>query len=363
METRMDQEQKKKQPPKILIVDDISVNVKILENIIRAEGYEPLCALSVQQALDIMNETMPQLILSDFSMPGMDGLEFCKLLKSNPRTRDIPFLFITVADSREDKKAAFSAGAVDFIPKPFEPIEVVMRVNNQLNSYRIKQEMEDYNRLMHKMVAEQKKQMEKERESVLLALTKVMEKRNGHIGNHLEKVGYNCRLLAQSLQLIPRYEDLITDDFVETIGTAAKLHDIGNVIMPDEVLLEDGSGAGDKNVAIGYYAEEGAKILEEISMGSSNSRFLNMAVLITRYHHANWDGSGYPGDVAGEDIPLAARITAVVNDFDTLIWKQASKGDPSVEDSVRVINERSGTLYDPGIVTVFNKILKQLRTD
>lgn len=94
-----------KNPAKILIVDDLSVNVKILENIIQAEGHEPLCALSVQRALDIMNQTMPQLILSDFSMPGMNGLEFCKLLKSNPRTRDIPFIFITVANSGEDKRS------------------------------------------------------------------------------------------------------------------------------------------------------------------------------------------------------------------------------------------------------------------
>ncbi len=359
----MEQEHGRKQTPKILIVDDISVNVKILENIIRGEGYEALCALSVQEALDIMNETMPQLILSDFSMPGMDGLEFCKLLKSNPRTRDIPFVFITVADSREDKKAAFSAGAVDFIPKPFEAVEVVMRVNNQLNSYRIKQEMEDYNRMMHKMVAEQKKQMEKERESVLLALTKVIEKRNNHIGNHLDKVGYNCRLLAQSLQLLPSYEKLITDEFVETIGTAVKLHDIGNMIMPDAVLLENDNPEEKQSSAIGYYAEEGAKILEEISAGSANSRFLNMAILIARYHHANWDGSGYPENVGGKDIPLAARITSVVNDFDTLIWKQTSKADSPVEESVRIINERSGKLYDPDIVTVFNKILKQLRTE
>ncbi len=118
-----------KEKPKILIVDDISINVELMQDIIESEGYEALCALSVQEALDIMNETMPQLILSDFSMPGMNGLEFCRLLKSNQRTRDIPFIFITVANSREEKEQAFYAGAVDFIPKPFEPVEVIMRVN------------------------------------------------------------------------------------------------------------------------------------------------------------------------------------------------------------------------------------------
>ncbi len=356
-------EVEKKKPPKILIVDDLNVNVKILENIIQTEGYEALCALSVQEALDIMNQTMPQLILSDFSMPGMDGLEFCKLLKSNPRTREIPFIFITVADTSEYKKAAFLAGAVDFIPKPFERIEVVMRVNNQLNSYRIKQEMEDYNRMMHKMVAEQKKQMEKEQERVLFALTKVMEKRSPDIGSHLEKVGYNCRLLAQSLQLVPRYENLITDEFVETIGTAAKLHDIGNIIMPDKVLLGGSKAGKNPSKPIGIYAEEGANILEELVAENNNSRFLDMAILIARYHHANWDGTGYPEGVKGNNIPLAARITAVANDFDTLIWKQSFDKEVCVSESMRMISERGGTMYDPGIVDVFCKIQKQLRTE
>lgn len=356
-------EAEKKNPPKILIVDDLSINVKILENIIQAEGYEALCALNVEAALDIMKDNMPQLILSDFSMPGMDGLEFCKLLKSNPRTRGIPFIFITVADTSEDKKAAFLAGAVDFIPKPFDRIEVVMRVKNQLNIYRIKQEMEDYNRMMHKMVAEQKKQMEKERERVLLALTKVMEKRDPHIGSHLEKVGYNCHLLAQSLQLVPQYENLITDEFIETIGTAAKLHDIGNIIMLDNILLQEEGDEKNPNQAVGIYAEEGAKILEEIAVENDNSRFLDMAILIARYHHANWDGSGYPENVKGKEIPLAARITAVVNDFDTLIWKRSAGEDNCVAESMKIINERSGSMYDPGIVDVFNKIQKQLRKD
>ncbi len=344
---------------KILIVDDLEVNISILENIIRGEGYEPLCALNVQEALDIMGGTMPQLILSDVTMPGMNGLEFCKLLKSNPRTREIPVIFITVGDSREEKRAAFQAGAVDFIPKPFEPVEVIMRVKNHLENYRIKQEMENYNRMMHRMVEEQKKQMEKERESVLLALTKVIEKRNNRIGGHLDRVGYNCRILAQSLQLMPKYEYVISDDFIETIATAAKLHNIGNIIMPDEGLQE----GEDQSRGRGYYAEEGAKILEEISVGNDNSRFLNMAILIARFHHANWDGSGYPEHVKGTEIPIAARIAAIVNDFDTLMWRHYTEAYKTMEEAMELIKEKSGTVYDPNIFEVFNKIKRQLKTD
>lgn len=358
----MSAENNRNKPEKILIVDDLSVNVAILENIIQEEGYEPLCALSVQEALDIMNKTMPQLILSDYSMPGMDGMEFCKLLKSNPRTREIPFIFITVANSGEDKRAAFEAGAVDFIPKPFDRIEVVMRVNNQLNSYRIKQEMEDYNRMMHKMVEEQKKQVEKEQERVLLALAKIVEKRNDSGEGRLAKVGQNCRLLAQSLQLVPKYENQITDEFIESIATASVLHDIGSLLLPEGMYAKQESAEGMSREEIMRHTEEGAKILEEINGDNRTSPALDMAISIARYHHANWDGTGYPDNMKGTAIPLAARITAVVNDFDALIGSRNGKEGYSVEESVKIMNERSGTEYDPHIVEVFNKVFRQLKT-
>lgn len=359
----METGQKKKNVPKVLIVDDLEINVGILENIIRSADYEPLCALSVQKALDIMNETMPQLILSDLSMPGMSGLEFCRLLKSNPRTRDIPFVFITVADSREEKKEAFSAGAVDFILKPIDPVEVIMRVNNHINSYRIKKEMEDYNRQMHRMVAEQNRQMEKERENVLLALAGISEKRTMNMGRHLEKVGYNSHILAQSLQLVPKYEHQITDDFIEIIDTAARLHDIGNIVLPDEAVLRVDSEDEKEKELVWLHAEEGAKFLQEINEKLNHSRLLEMAIQIARYHHAHWDGTGYPKNVKENEIPLEARITAVVNGFDALVEGRRRGARVSVEESVRIINERSGIIYDPNIVEVFNKVLKQLRTD
>lgn len=359
----MKQDEKQNEKIKILIVDDLSVNVEILANIIEAEGYEALKALNVQEALDIMNETMPRLILSDITMPGMDGLEFCKLLKSNPRTRDIPFIFITVANSGPEKQTAFSAGAVDFIPKPFERIEVVMRVNNQLNSYRIKQEMQDYNRLMHKMMADQKKQMEKERENVLLALTKIIERRSPCKNHHLERVGQNCRVLAQSLQLVPEFENSITDAFIETIGTASRLHDIGNIVMPDALTDIETVPLEERQETLRRHTEDGARILEEINGDGGNSRFLNMAIVIARYHHAHWDGNGYPENTRGRDIPLAARITAVVNDFDALLVKYQDGTPESVEKCVKTIQERSGTYYDPGVVKVFCKVVKRLQTD
>lgn len=357
----METEYLKKESPKILIVDDISINVEILENILSNEGYEVLGALSVEEAINIMKKTLPSLILSDLSMPEIDGLEFCRMVKSNPKTRDIPFVFISVLDTSEEKEQAFLAGAVDYIPKPFDAVEVVMRVNNHLNSYRLQQEMASYNRMMHKLVEEQKKQIEREQENRLRALAKIMEKRNKGMRNRLENLGHNSKLLAQSLQLLPNYENEISDEFVETIEVASMLYDIGSIVIPD---ITDAKGNAENGINTEYirrHISEGAEILEEISSGQGNSRFLSMAIKIVKYHHSHWDGTGYPA-LRERDIPLEARITSLAIEFDVLTGKENDENAYSVEESIQIINEKGGKVFDPDIVKVFGKIWRQMKT-
>lgn len=357
----MRNEGNKKTSPKILLVDDIEINLDILESIIEEEGYEPLCATSVQEAIEIMNESLPQLILSDFSMPGMDGLEFCRLLKSNPRTRDIPFVFITVLDSSEEKEQAFLAGAVDFIQKPFDRVEVIMRVKNHLDIYQMKQEMESYNWRMHKLVSEQQKRIEEEQENMLYALAKIVEKRDLNTGQHLENVGYNSHLMAQSMQLLPEFENQITDEFVDTIEAASKIHDIGNIIISDKLLMKEGTLEDWERDIVQQHAEKGAKILEEICDNRKMSRFIDMAIRIARSHHERWDGTGYPENKKGNQIPLEARIVALVDTFDTLLSKRSYREAYSIEESIKIINEKRGTTFEPAIVDVFNKVWKRMK--
>lgn len=353
----MAQENVKKGRFKILIVDDIRMNVDILDNILTHEGYTTMCAVSVQEALDLVKTQKPTLVLSDLSMPEVDGLEFCRMLKANPRTRDIPFVFISVMNTSEEKEQAFLAGAVDFIPKPFDAVEVSMRVNNHLKTYQLQQEMADHNRMMHRMLEQQKEQIVQEQKNVLLALATLMQKRNAHMGGHLENVGYNCGLLAQGLQFLPQYENEITDEFIETIRVAAKIHSIGRFIAPQEE-----AAGGDPSEYLKKCAEEGASVLEEIGAGQETGRFLTMAIRIAKYYGANWDGTGYPA-IAGREIPLEARIVALVNGFDNLGVETDGRAACSIEESVRLIGEKSGTLYEPDIVNIFNKIWRKLRRD
>ncbi|MCM1058395.1 MAG: response regulator [Firmicutes bacterium] len=346
----------------ILIVDDIDMNVEILNNIISHEGYETMCAMNVRQALELMKEKLPALILSDLSMPDIDGLEFCRILKEDPATRDIPFVFISVLNTSEEKKQAFEAGAVDFIPKPFDPVEVIMRLSNHLNSYRMRQQMAEHNRMMHRLIESQQEQIEREQKNMLLAISKLMQRRNHAESCHLEKVGYNCGLLAQGLQLLSAYEDEINDEFVETIETAAKIHDIGGFVLSKDDFSDGGETKGRSREYIEKCADTASLVLEDICDGQKPGRFLSMAITIAKGHHAHWDGTGYPA-WKGKEIPLEVRIASVANDFDHLTAGEIDGEKHPVEESVQIINERGGTSYDPDIVMVFNKIWRQMRRD
>ncbi len=352
----METENSGKNAPTILIVDDISVNVTILENILTHEGYEAMTALSVQEALGLMKQTRPDLILSDLSMPEIDGLEFCRMLKNDQATRDIPFIFITVLNTSKEKEEAFTAGAVDFIPKPFDNVEVLMRVSNHLNSYRLQQEMSDYNRMMHKLVEDQKNQIEKEHTNVLRALSRIVKKLDPEGGKHRSNVGYNCNLLAQGLQFSPAYEDEITDEFVEAIGVAARLHDIGRFLVQEE------NSDRESMEYIKKCAEEGSSVIEEFGADQEHRGALEMTRCIARYHHAHWDGSGYP-QVQGRQIPLEARIAAVANDFDEMTAPKREGTALTPEEGQKRIKEMSGIYYDPDVVEVFDKLHSRMRTN
>lgn len=358
----MEAEYAKRETPIILIVDDISVNVAILENMLTHEGYETMSALNVQEALGLIRQTKPSLILSDLSMPEVDGLEFCKMLKRDPATRDIPFIFITVLNTSMEKEEAFKAGAVDYIPKPFDNVEVLMRVSNHLHGYRMRQEMANYNRMMHHLVEDQEKQIESSQANTLMALAKIMKRRNDDMGRHQDHVSYNCGILAQGLQFLPAYEDVITDQFVEAIGIAARLHDIGRFMMSDREEEEKAPLTRHDMEYAKTCSEEGAEILKELCGDQAGGYFLSMAVNIAKYHHAYWDGSGYP-DLAGDEIPLEARIVALANDFDNLVSETLETGVGSVEECVEQIDGKGGILYDPDVVNVFNKIWRQMRTN
>lgn len=356
----MENESKSGKVPQILIVDDVETNLLILENIIEGMGYIPKCAANAAEAASLISESLPQLVLLDVFMPEMDGYEFCERLKSNPLTRDIPVIFISAADSSEDKVRGFRLGAVDYIAKPFEITEVTMRVNNHLKLHEMQQELEMSNRRLHSVISSQARRIEDEQKNILYALAALTEQRDSDTANHMENVAYNCRMLAQSLQFSPEFTEEISEGFIDTIEVASRLHDIGKLRVPSDEIEEVRSGNQEEK-QVRHHAEQGAEILERVYENTPGNSFLPMAIEIARYHHACWDGSGYPGGISGKDIPLSARIATVADNFDTLTGEEGQEETYSPQESLRIIKEGSGMYFDPDIVGVFLKIKNQLR--
>jgi len=347
--------------PNILIVDDVESNLYLLTEMVRNAGYIARPVTNVKQAIAAIKSLPPHLILLDVSMPEIDGFEFCTMLKNSASTRDIPVIFISARNSTENKINGFKLGAVDYIEKPFEVEEVTLRINTHLKIYKMQQEFEVYNKKLYKIINDQMHKIYEEQKNILYALAKLTAKRDNFKPNHLECVGKNSKLLALSLQLTANYSDDISNSFIDTIELAAPLHDIGNVAISDGILLKRGKLTPSEMEIVRSHSDIGANTLQEIYTNSENNEFICMAIDIARYHHENWDGSGFPKGLAGEEIPLCARIVSLIDVYDILHSERSYRPAYPHEECLEIINQESGKKFDPNLVEIFNKICNQLR--
>ncbi len=357
--SKMDMMDRSGAKPEILIVDDVDANLMILENIIQEMGYIPKCATSANEAVALIAESKPQLILLDVFMPEMNGYEFCERLKEKPATRGIPIIFISAADSSEDRIKGFKLGAVDYIGKPFEPTEVIMRVRNHVRIYEMQQEMEQLNRRLHTVINSQARRIEEEQKNILYALAALTEEQ-GRGEGHLERVAFNSRLLAQSLQFSPGFTEEISESFINTIEVASRLHDIGSFDMPHDTLIKEDLLSEEDMKTVSKHVRQGSEILERVYGNTPGNSFLPMAIEIAKFHHARWDGRGYPSGMSGKDIPLSARIVTVVDVYDTVTGERSYGKTYGREEGMDIIREGAGSHFDPDIVDVFLKVGKQL---
>jgi len=349
-------------PPNILIVDDINANLAVLSELIRKAGYIARPVTSVRQAVNAIEALLPNLILLDISMPEIDGFVFCSMLKKNANTRDIPVIFITALDSSGDKIKGFQLGAVDYIAKPFDVEEVTMRINTHLKMYKMQQELEVYNKKLYKIINDQIRKIYDGQKNVVEALAKLYTVGDSEKRTHVERVGDNCRILALSLQLSPKFKEQITNSFIDVIEQAAMLHDIGMINIDKKGFTKSFSlRKVEEEAVFQTHTTIGAEILEEVLSMNTGNEFVRMAINIARYHHERWDGKGFPYGKVGKEIPICARIVAIVDDYDALLLGWGIEKPNTQEECVEIMNRNSGSLYDPDIITVFNKVQNQLR--
>ena len=347
----------------ILVVDDVEVNLIILEEIIKNMGYEALLAQSVKEALEIIEnrEQLPKVILSDISMPETDGFTFCSMLKNDPYTKDIPVIFISAMDTASDLSKGFELGAVDYIPKPFEKTEVEMRISTHLKIYNMQRDLEENNKQLNLVVARQMEKLRIEQKNIMTALARLVESKENVSGSHYKNILYNSRILAEGMQLSPKFEDEVTDDFIDTIESSAGLHDIGKLMIPDQILLKNAPLDEEERRVMCTHAELGAKTLNDIYEGVEKNDFIEMAIDIAWYHHECWDGSGYLKVLYGKEIPLSARIVKVVDVFDAMISERHYKKPIPLDQTLAYMQEKSGTIFDPDIIRVFMRIYRNFK--
>jgi len=340
---------------KILIVDDVEINRLVLEEIIREMGYEAVSVESGEKAWEIMQGSCPQLLLTDISMPGMTGYELCRMVKGNRKTRDIPIVFISAFDDPKDIVEGFVLGGADYITKPFISEVVQARVGVHLRLNQASRALMEMNRRLQVSVNEQLKQMEQEKKDILYALADIAARNSAYEQEHLERLSQNSRTLAQSMQLSPMFEGQVSDAFVDTIGIAAPLCDIGNIGVPMDVLRKAGRTPEEEEIVRGH-ADIGAKLLSDLHVGNDYNDFISVAIDIAHHHHENWDGSGYPEGRKQGDIPLAAQIVSIMEMYCSLTEKNRH----SREEALEIMGKDSGVKFNPAILDICRKISRQL---
>jgi len=344
--------------PPILVVDDDVVNRQILEDVL-GEFYAVQTAADGAQALAYLAAGgEAALILSDIVMPGVDGYELCRRVKSDERTRDIPVLFLTSLDSVNDEERGLTLGAGDFIHKPISPPVVLARVRNHLELAQARARLRQRNAELELLVLERTHQlMRREQElnnaqsATITAFCALAEARDNETGNHIRRTQFYVRTLAERLKNYPRFRRELTDMAIELMFKSAPLHDIGKVAVPDAILNKPGKLTPEEWVLMRQHCQYGrdAILRAEQELGQAETGYLRYASQIAYGHHEKWDGSGYPQGVAGEAIPLSARLMAVADVYDALISRRVYKAAFTHGEALAIIAEGRGKHFDPDI--------------
>jgi putative two-component system response regulator len=346
--------------PRILIADDEDADRFALKDMISGMDFQPVLAENGAQAFEIAERFPLDLAITDISMPVMDGYEFCRRMKGNPNTRDIPVIFISADDEPAEVVKCFALGGADYIAKPLLPEVVRARVGQQVRLVENARKLQELGRSLQASVTEQVYQVEREKRNVLYAVTRVARENAAYDETHTERMGKNCRLLAEAMQLSPKFENLISDSFIETIELAAPLCDIGTVAVPVDILQKQEPLREEDRRLVRTHTQIGSRILGDIEEMGDGNFFIRMSRDIAGCHHENWDGSGYPEGRKGNEIPLAAQIAAIADSYGTLTEARTYRGAYTKEEAIRIMDEEAGVKFNPEIYSIFHRIQRRL---
>jgi putative two-component system response regulator len=333
---------------KILIVDDEEGNVLLLEELLQHDGYTNFRSTSdPRQVMELFSDYQPDLILMDWQMPYLDGYTLMKQIASRvPADNYLPIVVLTADLTPQTRERALSLSAKDFITKPFDCNEVLLRIRNLLETRDLHLRLQNHNELLEATVAERTRELEQAQIETLERLANAAEFRDDNTGQHTRRIGETSALLAKTLGMPP--------EWIELIRRAAPLHDLGKIGIPDRILLKPGKLTAEEFEVMKTHVHIGARILS-----GSRSPALQMAEVIALTHHERWDGKGY-GGLQSDTIPLEGRIVAVADVFDALSHARPYKHAWSTEECVAELQKLSGRHLDPNIVRIFLEIIPEV---
>lgn len=326
---------------RIAIIDDNLVNLKVMESLVkRTAEITPQVFQDSAAGLAWCMENLPDLVIVDYMMPPPDGLAFIREFRTRPAHADVPVLMITADHEKQTRYAALEAGASDFLTKPIDNAEFRARLKNMLSLRRNHKALEDRAAwLAEKVAAATSEILDREREMVT-RLSRAAEFRDPETGAHIMRMAHYSRFIAERLGLYPEDQELIL--------SAAPMHDIGKIAIPDHILLKPGKLDADELEIMKTHARKGYEILS-----GSRSKVLDLAGLIAHTHHEKYDGSGYPRGLRGEEIPIEGRIVAVADVFDALTSARPYKVPWEVDRTLDWLQSEAGGHFDPACVAAF----------
>ncbi len=326
----------------VQIVDDTAINLDLLATVARRLGddVEVSCHLDPRDALAACETRMPDLIVVDYMMPGMDGHTYIEAIRGRPAARDVPVVMITAAADRSVRNRALDLGATDFLTKPVDVHEVRARLSNLLQLRRQTLKLKDRNRWLADEVSRATRTVNEREVELIVRLSKAAEFRDPETGDHIHRMADYSRLIARIIGC--------DDDFQDLLHRAAPMHDIGKLGIPDGILLKQGRLDEHEFSVMQRHAQIGYDILS-----GSASLLVQLGAEIALGHHEKFDGTGYPNRLRGTAIPLSARIVAVADVFDALTSERPYKSAWPVERARGLLEEQRGRHFDPDCVEAF----------
>jgi len=334
---------------KILIIDDQKLHIGLLEDILRKSGYSNIkSTTNPQDALEFYQEYQPDLVLLDLEMPKIDGFTVIAQLREMTGEDRLPLLALSPGRSQELK--ALEAGATDFLTKPYEGIEVLVRIHNIIETRLLNNAVRNQNKVLEERVKDRTKELSQTRLDIIQRLARAAEYRDEDTGIHIVRMSKLCAKLGAALGLDAQQCDLILN--------ASPLHDIGKLGIPDSILLKPAKLSPEEWSIMKTHTAIGAKLLAD-----SDSELMTMAETIALTHHEKWDGTGYPRGLKGEDIPLVGRIVAICDVFDALMSRRPYKKAWTLDEALAEIKRTSGTHFDPQVANAFFHVVLSEREE